>query len=77
MIKSLLTKTSVNSRMMFSTAVNHTPPLKLFGVNGRYATALYISASKVGFSHLTQLLAYIIIYLNTSRQTCWRKLKMN
>jgi F-type H+-transporting ATPase subunit O len=32
----------------FSSAVDHTPPLKLFGIPGRYALATYTAASKQG-----------------------------
>ena len=41
-------RSTISLARQFSTAVvDHTPPIKLFGINGRYASALYRSASKV------------------------------
>ena len=57
---SFATKTGVRA---FSTpaaaAANHAPPKKLIGTIGRYASALYTAASKVGNKHYSLPIIYI------------------
>ena len=38
-------------RLLSTKAANHTPPIKIYGVAGKYAEATYIAASKVSFQN--------------------------
>eukprot|EP01038_Epipyxis_sp_PR26KG_P009902 gene9902-13322_t len=37
----------VSRRLFSSKAVSHAPPIKIHGINGRYASAVYVAASKI------------------------------
>jgi hypothetical protein len=44
--KSFSATAAVGARRMMATAT-HEPPKKIYGTHGRYATAVYVAASKV------------------------------
>ena len=46
-------------RGLATKAANHAPPIKIYGVHGKYAEATYVAASKVSVKKYYQLIIYM------------------